>query len=162
MAFSKQELERMMSKKFDVLCWYWLLGVICGVILFGFAFIFLPNPMLNLFDWLLYPNSPAESPFNSPAVGYIIFAHRVLGAVMIGWGVSLLFTVVGLWRRGDGLAWYAVAVSVVAWFIPDTAFSWFSGFGGNAFLNILFFVAFAAPLLLTHKRFTKFPLKLTK
>ncbi len=127
-----------------------------GIIVFGLAFVLLPDLMLDLFNWLLYSSSPASSLFKSPTATYIIFAHRVLGAVMIGWGVSLLIIVVSLWRLENSLAWYALTFSILAWFIPDTLFSLSSGFAGNALLNLIFFVAFAIPLTATYRHFADF------
>ena len=143
-----------MLKGPGLIWWYWLLGAIAGVILFGGAFICLPDLMLSLFNWLLYSNSATDTPFNSPARSYIIFAHRVLGAVMVGWGVSLLFILGVFWQRREPMAWYGLSFSVIAWFVPDTLFSLSSGFEGNAVLNLIFLVAFAIPLAITRKTFT--------
>ena len=42
---------------------------------------------------------------------------------------------------------------MIAWFIPDTAFSMYSGFWQNAALNPVFVVMFAIPLAATYKVF---------
>ena len=141
-----------MANRNSLFWWYWLLGSSAGMIMFGLGFILLPERMLDLFNWLLYTNSPRASPFTSPAVTYIVFAHRVLGAVMIGWGVCFLFIIGGFWKHEGSLAWYTVAISILTWFIPDTTISIMGGFVGNAFLNGVFLVAFAIPLLATYKR----------
>lgn len=72
---------------------------------------------------------------------------------MLGWGVALLFVVRGLFARGAPEGWQILTVSVVAWFIPDTAFSLWSGFWQNALLNITFFILFAVPLAETYRVF---------
>ena len=50
-----------------------------------------------------------------------------------------------------------VAVSVGAWFVPDTACSLLSGFWQNGILNICFLVLFAIPLAATRRNFRSTP-----
>jgi len=57
----------------------------------------------------------------------------------------------GSFARGERLGWRVVAASVLAWFVPDSAFSVWSGFWPNAVLNLLFFVVFALPLAATYR-----------
>ena len=49
--------------------------------------------------------------------------------------------------------WFTITVSVLAWFIPDTAFSLWSGFWQNAVFNTVFVVLFAIPLAATYRAF---------
>ena len=51
----------------------------------------------------------------------------VLGAVMVGWGVALLFVLVGPFRRLSAPAWRSLVVSILAWFVPDTMYSLSAG-----------------------------------
>ena len=48
--------------------------------------------------------------------------------------------------------WNLIATPVVAWFIPDTAFSLWTGFWQNAVLNAVFALLFAIPLIATKGR----------
>jgi hypothetical protein len=57
----------------------------------------------------------------------------------------------GPFAAGAGIGWRIIAVSVVAWFVPDTAYSLWFGFWQNAVLNLVFFVLFAVPLAATHR-----------
>jgi hypothetical protein len=43
-----------------------------------------------------------------------------------------------------------VAVSIAAWFVPDTAFSLWTGYWQNAVLNGVLALAFAIPLAATY------------
>lgn len=73
------------------------------------------------------------------------FISTVLGAVMIGWSVVLLFALFGPFRRGQLEGWRMVTVSLAAWFNPDTAFSLLSGFWQNAVLNCVMALLFTVP-----------------
>lgn len=48
--------------------------------------------------------------------------------------------------RGSRFGWNVVAGSLLAWFVPDTIFSLWSGFWQNAILNLAFATLFAVPL----------------
>ena len=49
----------------------------------------------------------------------------------------------------------AMVVSLLAWFVPDTALSLLSGFWQNAALNLVFAVLFALPLAATSGAFNE-------
>ena len=102
---------------------------------------------------LVYSDADRIAAFGPEAVAYIALVHAVLGAVMFGWGVALLLIVRGLFARGAIEGWQIVAVSVAAWFVPDTAFSLWSGFWQNALLNVVFIILFAVPLAATYRAF---------
>jgi hypothetical protein len=96
---------------------------------------------------MIYSSAARISEFGEPAVSYIRLVHAVLGAVMVGWGAALLFVLFGTFRENPSIGWKTVTGSVVAWFIPDTMFSLWSGFWQNAILNTVFMVLFAIPLI---------------
>jgi hypothetical protein len=131
----------------------WLLVVTLGVMVFGLALVLAPGLMRKGFSLLAYADTERIATFGAQAVAYISLMHAVLGAVMFGWGLALFFIVRGLFSRGAREGWQIVAVSVAAWFIPDTAFSLWSGFWQNALLNLVFVVLFAAPLAATYRAF---------
>lgn len=110
----------------------------------------LPSPMQRLFNALYFGSSEGNPAFG-PAAGYLRFAFAVLGAVMLGWAACLLVILRGPCRRGSRDAWLAVAVSLVAWFVSDTAFSIASGYWQNAVLNAAIAVLFAMPLAATYR-----------
>lgn len=131
----------------------WLLAATLGVMAFGLVLVHAPGLALQGFSLLVYANAGRIATFGMDAVAYIALVHAVLGSVMFGWGVALLFVVRGLFARGAPEGWHIVAVSVAAWFIPDTAFSLWSGFWQNAMLNAAFIVVFAVPLAATYRVF---------
>jgi hypothetical protein len=65
---------------------------------------------------------------------------------MVGWGVAMLYVVRSLLLKGRGEGWYVIALSIAAWYIPDTAYSILSGFWQNAVLNSVFLFLFLVPL----------------
>ena len=130
--------------------WRWLIVVTFGVLLFGIGMVVAPAFTRHLFGLLLFSSSESLSTFGAPAVAYITLIHGVLGAVMFGWGVALLFVLLGPFRRGSRESWLTLTVSLLAWFVPDTMFSLWSGFWQNAALNAIFAVLFAVPLGATY------------
>jgi len=131
----------------------WLLVLGTSVMIFGLALVLAPGLAREGFSLLVYADAHRISNFGAEAVAYVSLVHAVLGAVMTGWGVVLLFTIRGLFSRGVRLGWQIVAASVAAWFIPDTAFSLWSGFWQNAVLNLILLVLFAVPLAATYRYF---------
>lgn len=129
----------------------WLVAAATGVMLFGAVLVVAPELTRRLFSLVAFSSAARLSALGEPAVGYISLAHAVLGAVMFGWGAALLFILLGPFRRGSGEAWETLAASVTAWFVPDTAYSLWSGFWQNAVLNAAFGALFAVPLVATRR-----------
>jgi hypothetical protein len=133
----------------------WLTLVCCGVMLFGLALVLAPGLAGRGFGLLLFADSEHVSALGVAAGSYISLLHRVLGAVMFGWSVALLLLVRGPFRRGSRDSWNIVAVSALAWFVPDTLFSLWTGFWQNALLNLAIAVPLAIPLVVTHRVFRR-------
>ena len=131
----------------------WLLAATVGVMVFGTALVVARVPARLGFSWLVYADPGRIGEFGAAAVAYIELLHAVLGAVMLGWGVALLCVVRGPFARGERAGWWLVAMSIAAWFVPDTAYSLASGFWQNAVLNVVFMALFAAPLARTYRAF---------
>ena len=131
----------------------WLRVVSAGVAVFGLVLVIMPELSQQAFGLLVYADRAGIERFGSEAIAYIGLVHAVLGSVMIGWGV-LLFVMSGRpFQAGQREAWFAIAVSLGLWFIPDTTFSILSGFWQNAFLNTIFAVLYSIPLVATYGRF---------
>ncbi len=135
-----------------VFWWRWLVAASVGVLLFGATMVVLPEPTALFFNLLLFA-TPGGDPALIVAAPYLRFVYAVLGAVMVGWAVALLCLLYGPFRRGAREGWVAVAISLTAWFVPDTALSLWTGFWPNAVLNAVFAVAFAIPLAATRRAF---------
>jgi hypothetical protein len=120
---------------------------------FGVALVMAPALALNGFSLLVYFDQDRIASFGQEAARYISLAHAVLGAVMVGWGMALAVLVRTVFAAGYRASWNIVALSVGAWFIPDTGYSLASGYWQNAVLNLVFLILFAVPLVATRKLF---------
>lgn len=142
-----------MSNHPNLFWWRWLLVVTVGSMLFGLAFIVLPDPIQSFVNGLLFGSPDAGGRFDAEATRYILFTYGILGAVMIGWMVAFLIILMTSFRRGERMGWNAIVYSMTIWFVIDSAFSLASGFAPNAALNLGFFILFAIPLAATYRHF---------
>lgn len=133
------------------LWWRWLVVMTVVVMLFGIGMVVAPGLTRQAFGWLVYASPDRIGAFGADAVAYISLVHAVLGAVLFGWGTAMLLIVLGPLRRGAREGWQMLVVSLVAWFIPDTAFSLWSGFWQNAALNVAVAALFAIPMAATYR-----------
>ena len=133
--------------------WRWLIAATVFVLVFSIAMVVIPEPVQRMFSLLYYSSPESIDAFGAPAVAFIMLLQGVLGAVMFGWGVALLLVLLGSFRRGSREGWTIIAVSLAAWFIPDTTYSLWSGFWQNAVFNLVFLVVFAIPLVATRRTF---------
>jgi hypothetical protein len=131
----------------------WLIVVTIGVAVFGLTLVVAPTLARRLFGLLIYASPFGIDRLGAPAAPYITLVHGVLGAVMFGWAIALLFIVIGPFGRGSREGWLTMTVSLTAWFVPDTAFSLWTGFWPNAVLNLVFATLFAIPLAATYRAF---------
>ena len=129
----------------------WLQAASLGVSVFGLVFVLAPAWTRQGFSLMLYGSGTTIDAFDTEAVSYVSLVHAVLGGVMVGWGVSLWYAVRSFFHDRPRACWNLVALSLVTWFIPDTAYSLASGYWQNAILNLAFFVLFAIPLWATRR-----------
>jgi len=129
----------------------WLLGVSLGLVAFGLVLVVFPTLAARAFSLLVYVDPYRIEAFGAEATRYISLAHAVIGGLMIGWGAALVLVARGPFAAGHTLGWRVVAFSILAWFMPDTAYSLWSGFWQNAVLNVGFLLLFGVPLLATHE-----------
>lgn len=125
---------------------HWLLVVEAGVVAFGLVLVLAPALARQGFSLLVYGAPDRIDAFGQEPASYASLAHAVIGGVMVGWGAALYYATRTLLARGSPIAWNLVALSVGAWFVPDTAYSLLSGYWQNAALNTVFLVLFAVPL----------------
>ncbi len=133
--------------------WRWLIVTTVFVLVFSIAMVVATEPIQRIFSFLFYSSPERMDVFGAPAMAIIKLFLGVLGAVMFGWSAALLLVLLGSFRRGSREGWTIIAVSLAAWFIPDTTYSLWSGFWQNAALNLVFLVFFAIPLAATHRTF---------
>jgi hypothetical protein len=127
----------------------WLLAVSAGVVAFGLVLVIAPSLSRQGFSLLVYASPERIDAFGQEAARYISLAHAVLGGVMVGWGAALFYVTRSLFAGGSTTAWNLIAISVGAWFLPDTSYSLLSGYWQNAVLNTVFLLLFAVPLWAT-------------
>ncbi len=121
----------------------WMIGFclavgLFGVVLAGGAAAATSGPVRLIFALL---NGPGQFQLDPP----MRFSLAVLGAVTIGWGITLLAAVQAAHRLGGKAAkatWRWITASVVSWYVIDTTLSVVTGFGLNAVPNTLYLAAF--------------------
>lgn len=121
--------------------------------MFGLTLVIAPAIGRRFFGLLIYGRSSAIEELGSEASSYITLGHGVLGALMFGWAMALLFVIVGPFSKGSWTAWLTLAVSIASWFVLDTALSLGLGFWPNAAQNAMFATLFAVPLAATYRTF---------
>lgn len=72
--------------------------------------------------------------------------YGILGAVIVGWMITIAAIVGGPLRRREVWAWWAIVSAVAARFVLDTGLSLLLGFVGHALFNVGFMMALAVPL----------------
>ena len=77
------------------------------------------------------------------------FAVALMGAVTLGWGVTLYAVSSSDAREGEASArlWRWTLGAVLGWYVVDSTLSVLTGFGLNAASNTIFLVAFLVPVL---------------
>ena len=133
--------------------WRWLVAADIIVIVFGAAQALLPDLIRQGFSLLVFGSASYVDTFPQDAIRYITLTHAVMGSVMIGWGVSMMYTLLTQFRTGEWTGWVSIAIAMTLWFIPDTAMSILTGFWQNAVLNVGFILLFVIPLAATYRTF---------
>ena len=129
----------------------WLTYTAEFTVLFGLLMVLAPGLTQQAFGLLIFQNSEQFAAFDPQATAYIELAHAVMGSVLVGWG-ALIFMLVRKLNIGDAKqTCRMITISVLLWYVPDTAFSLYSGFWQNAVLNTGFAVLYAVPLLALRK-----------
>jgi hypothetical protein len=121
--------------------WCWAVAGF-GLVLTGAAFEATSGPVRLLFAVLHGPESLDLS-------AQMRFSEAVLGAVTLGWSVTLMAAIHAanlLGERGRPI-WGMIAASVVGWWAIDGALSVATGYPLNALPNTVFLAAFLLPIL---------------
>ena len=126
-----------------------------AVVVLGLSAMLLLAPALGeAFFYLVYFLQPA-SPVPVPAQvqGYIRFGNGIIGAVMLGWMVTVIVLARGPFLAGERYAWQAIAWPLALWYLVDTTFSLAHGVWGNVLLNTATALMFGIPLLGARRHF---------
>lgn len=78
----------------------WLLAASLLVVVFGLALVLAPGLTRQGFSLLVYGSAARLDAFGPEPARYVSLTHAVIGGVMVGWGVALLYTTWALLRRG--------------------------------------------------------------
>ncbi len=80
---------------------------------------------------------------------HLRFATALMGAVSLGWGLTLLAAFSAAHRLGDqaGPVWRMITVAAVVWFVIDSALSVATGFWLNAVSNTGLILGYLAPVI---------------
>lgn len=97
---------------------------------------------VRLFYDVIYWPIDGASPYGDT----VRFTAALLGAVMIGWAMTI-FTLVAAADRVGATAWRGLTAAVIAWYVIDSAISVGSGVGVNALTNTGFLVTYLIPVL---------------
>ena len=114
-----------------------------GIILAGGAFEATSGPVRIVFGLL---NGSGDLDLDPP----MRFSLGVLGAVSIGWSLTLLAAVNAANQLDRKLAkaiWIQVIGSVLTWFVIDSLLSVATGFGLNAIPNTVLMAGFLFPVI---------------
>ncbi|MBU4433402.1 MAG: hypothetical protein KKC14_03195 [Alphaproteobacteria bacterium] len=113
-----------------------------GAVLSGGAFEATSTPVRLLLAGL---RGPAEAPLDPT----LRFSLAVMGAVSIGWAVTLFLVIraaIALEARGRPL-WTAMTVGLVSWFVIDSTLSVATGFGLNVVPNSVLLIFYGFGLI---------------
>lgn len=122
----------------------WCGGVLLfGVVLAGGAFEATSGPVRAVLALLDGPGEPSFDP-------HLRFSLALMGAVSIGWGITLFAAIRAAGEIGGAQArrlWLGITVSVIAWYGIDSALSVATGFARNAIPNTLLLAGYLLPVV---------------
>ncbi len=127
----------------------WLM-VLCGAVaLFGVVLTLGASPLTDApVRALLATIGPGRE---AEMTDGLRFATALMGAVSLGWGLTLFAAIRTAIRLGpDGRdLWFGILASVLVWFVVDSSLSVATGFGFNAVSNTAFVAAFLLPVVVS-------------
>ncbi|HEX2905506.1 MAG TPA: hypothetical protein VHO69_01500 [Phototrophicaceae bacterium] len=131
----------------------WLLVGSLVVVVIGLGIALLnQTPLFMVFSRQVNPTfwDSLDAPAN--VTTFLNWVYTLMGAVMAGWGINLVFLAAYPFRQRESWAWISIAVSMTVWYIIDTTVSLAVGFVFNAVFNTLLLVLVAGvPLAFTYR-----------
>ena len=124
----------------------WLTGWSYFVALFGFVLVGAGLPATDVIARAIFAMVGAHDLVWTQELR---FAVALMGAVTLGWGITLLAAIRAAIALGDGGApiWRTILTAMLAWYMLDSSMSVATGFWLNAVSNTIILAAFAAALL---------------
>jgi hypothetical protein len=120
-----------------------------AMLVLSLAMVLTPWVSDGLFGWMIFREVGPPPGASDEAADYVRFSHGVLGAVMVGWFLLVLWLVRGPLARGAPDAWRGLVVSLAGWYAIDTPYSLIEGYWENAVLNTAILAAYAPALRAT-------------
>jgi hypothetical protein len=119
--------------------WCWGVGIF-GAVLAGAGLEATTGPTRFILETL----SGRAIPFTPE----LHFSNAVLGAVTLGWAVTIYAALQAAHQLGTaaGPIWRLIALSGVVWYVVDSALSIATGFAPNAIINTVILAAFLGPM----------------
>lgn len=114
-----------------------------GLIIIGGGFEVTSGPIRMFFNLL---DGPGELDLNP----HMQFTLAVLGAVTIGWSVTLLVAIQAahqLEPQARRSIWIGIVASIVVWYVVDSSLSIATGFWHNAISNTIISATFLIPVI---------------
>ena len=131
----------------------WILGfsfiVMLGGIGFAFIFPYLSPQVLGVFFTEITNMSITE--LSSAEIRFHNLLTGVIGGIMFGWGLMLVFLGYRLLKRPLAWIWTVITISLVAWYLSDTLASILAGSSFNVALNTTLFLLAMPPVLVNRK-----------
>jgi hypothetical protein len=124
----------------------WLTAVLAGIIGYGVTLVVAGGRVDRAVFAPLGFGAPAGLAA-SDGHDHLLLVMAVLGAVLAGWGTTLLVVTRGPLRRGEPWAWTAISSGLAVWFLLDSVASLVLGSWAHALFNLGFVVVLAPPLL---------------
>lgn len=123
----------------------WLQVVLAVLLAYALVLVFAGSVAGQLFSALGF--GPSASIDSDAVRVYLKLPFMVLGAVLVGWAVTMIQIVRGPLRDGSPWARTILLRAVAVWFVLDTGMSLVLGFPTHALFNLLFVIALGIPLL---------------
>lgn len=129
--------------------WLVVVALLSGLVGILFAFTSIGSALTPM----LFDRSPAAlPPVTAEGENLMRFFFGLIGGIMAGWSLTLAAIAHFAFRHGERWAWITTALSIVTWFLVDSAVSAATGVYANVVGNVVFLVLFEIPLVATYGR----------
>jgi hypothetical protein len=133
----------------------WLVIINCIAIIMGFFL-----PFVSTVDFIAegYNHALAEAFFAQKTLHEDVFVYNqwvwaMLGAVIMGWSICMLFIALYPFKNRDKWAWWCIGVSLIVTFIVDIGFSVYFNFHMEIIIALSWFLPGIIAIIATHKDF---------
>jgi len=135
----------------------WLVIINCIGILVGFLF-----PFISKVNFIAkgYNQALAEAFFRQNTLPEDVLVYNqwvwaMLGAVIMGWSICMLFIALFPFKKREKWAWLCIGISLIVTFILDIGFSVYFNFYAEIIIALSWFLPGIIPIIATHKNFFK-------